>query len=157
MENLETAIAQIKQELPGLRLLENEPMSAHSSFKIGGPARALAVPADVSSLSKICHILKMNKLAPMLLGNGTNILFPDEGLPELFIISTEKLTKLFTGMLDSEAPTDLSRSSMGIGLSVCSAIIKAHGGDIWARRRPTGGTEVGFRLEMEDHHGEQQV
>ena len=50
MENLETAIAQIKQELPGLRLLENEPMSAHSSFKIGGPARALAVPADVSSL-----------------------------------------------------------------------------------------------------------
>ena len=95
MENLETAIAQIKQELPGLRLLENEPMSAHSSFKIGGPARALAVPADVSSLSKICHILKLNKLAPMLLGNGTNILFPDEGLPELFIISTEKLTKMF--------------------------------------------------------------
>ena len=73
------------------------------------------------------------------------------GIPE------EKLSKLFTGMLDSEAPTDLSRSSMGIGLSVCSAIIKAHGGDIWARRRPTGGTEVGFRLEMEDHHGEQQV
>lgn len=73
------------------------------------------------------------------------------GIPE------EKLTKLFTGMLDSEAPTDLSRSSMGIGLSVCSAIIKAHGGDIWARRRPTGGTEVGFRLEMEDHHGEQQI
>ena len=73
------------------------------------------------------------------------------GIPE------EKLPKLFTGMLDSEAPTDLSRSSMGIGLSVCSAIIKAHGGDIWARRRPTGGTEVGFRLEMEDHHGEQQV
>ena len=73
------------------------------------------------------------------------------GIPE------EKLSKLFTGMLDSEAPTDLSRSSMGIGLSVCSAIIKAHGGDIWARRRPAGGTEVGFRLEMEDHHGEQQV
>ena len=95
MENLETAIAQIKQELPGLCLMENEPMSAHCSFKIGGPARALAVPSDVSSLSKICHILKLNKLAPMLLGNGTNILFPDEGLPELFIISTEKLTKMF--------------------------------------------------------------
>ncbi|MDD5863662.1 MAG: DUF4118 domain-containing protein [Firmicutes bacterium] len=73
------------------------------------------------------------------------------GIPE------EKLPKLFTGMLDSEAPTDLSRSSMGIGLSVCSAIIKAHGGDIWAKRRPEGGTEVGFRLEMEDHHGEQQI
>ena len=112
MENLETAIAQIKQELPGLRLLENEPMSTHSSFKIGGPARALAVPADVSSLSKICHILKMNKLAPMLLGNGTNILFPDEGLPELFIISTEKLTKLFLlpdGAIYAEAGVSLAK------------------------------------------------
>ena len=73
------------------------------------------------------------------------------GIPE------EKLSKLFTGMLDSEAPTDLSRSSMGIGLSVCSAIIKAHGGEIWAKRRQAGGTEVGFRLEMEERHGEQQV
>ncbi|MGM9550559.1 MAG: DUF4118 domain-containing protein [Faecousia sp.] len=70
------------------------------------------------------------------------------GIPE------EKKGKLFTGMLDSEAPTDLSRSSMGIGLSVCSAIIKAHGGEIWANARYGGGTEVGFRLEMEDGNGE---
>ena len=70
------------------------------------------------------------------------------GIPE------EKLSRLFTGMLDSEAPTDQSRSSMGIGLSVCSAIIKAHGGEIWANKRVGGGTEVGFRLEMEDENGE---
>ena len=70
------------------------------------------------------------------------------GIPE------EKLPKLFTGMLGSEAPTDQSRSSMGIGLSVCSAIIKAHGGEIWANKRAGGGTEVGFRLEMEDENGE---
>ena len=49
---------------------------------------------------------------------------------------------------------DQSRSSMGIGLSVCSAIIKAHGGEIWANKRVGGGTEVGFRLEMEDENGE---
>ena len=70
------------------------------------------------------------------------------GIPE------EKLPKLFTGMLGSEAPMDQSRSSMGIGLSVCSAIIKAHGGEIWANKRVGGGTEVGFRLEMEDENGE---
>lgn len=57
-------------------------------------------------------------------------------------------------MLGSEAPMDQSRSSMGIGLSVCSAIIKAHGGEIWAKKRAGGGTEVGFRLEMEDENGE---
>ena len=70
------------------------------------------------------------------------------GIPE------DKLPKLFTGMLDSKAPMDQSRSSMGIGLSVCSAIIKAHGGEIGADKRAGGGTEVGFRLEMEDENGE---
>lgn len=73
------------------------------------------------------------------------------GIPE------EKIPQLFSGRLDSEAPTDLSRSSMGIGLSVCSAIIKAHGGEIWAKQRTEGGTQVGFRLEMEDEDGQQQI
>ena len=112
MENLEKAIAEIKTQMPGLRLLENEPMSAHCSFRIGGPVRALAVPASVSSLTKICAILKEHKQAPMLLGNGTNLLFPDEGLSELFIISTEKLTKLFLlpdGAIYAEAGVSLAK------------------------------------------------
>lgn len=95
MENLEKAIAQVREKMPGLRIYENEPMSGHCSFRIGGAVRALAVPSDIMSLSKICSVLKDNHLAPMMLGNGTNILFPDEGLPELFIISTERLTKMF--------------------------------------------------------------
>ena len=52
------------------------------------------MPSDMSSLSKICHLLKIHSLAPYMLGNGTNILFPDEGLRDLFIMSTEKLSKL---------------------------------------------------------------
>lgn len=100
MENLEKAISELKEKMPGLTLLENEPMNAHSSFRIGGPVRALAVPEDVMSLSRVCAVLKENRLAPMILGNGTNILFPDEGLKDLFIISTEKLTKMF--LLDGE-------------------------------------------------------
>lgn len=100
MENLEKAINELKEKMPGLTLLENEPMNVHSSFRIGGPVRALAVPEDVMSLSRVCAVLKENHLAPMILGNGTNILFPDEGLKDLFIISTEKLTKIF--LLDGE-------------------------------------------------------
>ena len=100
MENLKKAISDLKEKMPGLTLLENEPMNVHSSFRIGGPVRALAVPEDVMSLSRVCAVLKENHLAPMILGNGTNILFPDEGLKDLFIISTEKLTKMF--LLDGE-------------------------------------------------------
>lgn len=72
------------------------------------------------------------------------------GIPE------ERMERLFTGHLDSGAPTDTSRSSMGIGLSVCSTIIKAHGGEIRAGNRPEGGASFRFTLEMEDdQHGEQ--
>ena len=112
MENLELAIEQIKTELPGMTLLENEPLKQHCSFRIGGPARAIAVPSDVSSVSRICCILKEHKLAPMMLGNGTNLLFPDEGLNEVLLISTEKLTKLFLlpdGAVYAEAGVSLSK------------------------------------------------
>ena len=38
---------------------------------------------------------------------------------------------------------------MGIGLSVCSTIIKAHGGEVFARNREEGGAVFGFRLALE--------
>lgn len=69
------------------------------------------------------------------------------GIPE------ERMARLFTAHLDSEAPTDTSRSSMGIGLSVCSAIIKAHGSQIYAKNRPEGGAVFSFALELEENNG----
>ena len=66
-------------------------------------------------------------------------------------IPAERLDHLFTGLLDSEAPTDSGRSNMGIGLSVCSTIIKAHGAQISAANRPAGGAVFSFALEMEDN------
>ena len=111
-ENLERAVAAVKEALPGMTLLEHEPMSQHSSFRIGGPVRALAAPSDVTSLTKLCSVLKQNHIAPMMLGNGTNILFPDEGLDQVFLVSTEKLTKMFLlpdGALYAEAGVSLSK------------------------------------------------
>ena len=43
MEQLENAIAEIKEAMPGLELRENEPMSEHCSFRIGGPAELMAL------------------------------------------------------------------------------------------------------------------
>jgi two-component system sensor histidine kinase KdpD len=39
---------------------------------------------------------------------------------------------------------------MGIGLSVCKTIIKAHGGELKAKNRAEGGTVFQFSLEMEE-------
>ena len=71
------------------------------------------------------------------------------GIPE------DRIPNLFTGYLDRDigVPTDGSRNNMGIGLSVCSTIIKAHGGNIYAKNRPDGGALFGFTLELEDING----
>ena len=71
-------------------------------------------------------------------------------------IPRDQLPVLFTGQLYSQdAPSDAGRAGMGIGLSVCSTIIKAHGGEIQAENRKTGGACFRFRLEMEKISHEQ--
>ncbi len=67
------------------------------------------------------------------------------GIPE------DKRRRMFLGEMDrSQSVADGSRSNMGIGLSVCSAIIKAHGGWIWADNLPDGGAIFRFYLNLED-------
>lgn len=71
------------------------------------------------------------------------------GIPE------ERLSKIFSGYLERETPTDGSRNNMGIGLSVCSTIIKAHGAEIYAKNRTEGGAEFSFVLKMEEEDEQQ--
>lgn len=148
MENLEKAIAAVKEALPGMSLLENEPLSGHCSFRIGGPARALAAPEDMTSLSRVCSILKDHHLAPFILGNGTNLLFPDEGLQELFLISTEKLQRLTLlpdGAVYAEAGVSLSKLASfaqqnGLaGLEFASGIPGSVGGGCFINAGAYGG------------------
>ena len=66
-------------------------------------------------------------------------------------ISPERMSNLFTGFLDREAPADSTRSNMGIGLSVCKTIIRAHGAELQACNRPGGGSVFRFTLELEEN------
>ena len=66
-------------------------------------------------------------------------------------IHPSRMDDLFTGYLgSSDRQGDAARRNMGIGLSVCATIIKAHGGQITAHNRPSGGAEFTFTLTMED-------
>ena len=66
-------------------------------------------------------------------------------------IAPQRLADLFTGSRDpAREPADSSRSNMGIGLSVCAAIIRAHGGEIRAENAPGGGAVFRFSLQLED-------
>ena len=66
-------------------------------------------------------------------------------------IPKERLEHLFGGYLErTDIPADGTRSNMGIGLSVCASIIKAHGGMISAENLKDGGAVFRFSLEMEE-------
>lgn len=66
-------------------------------------------------------------------------------------IAPDRLEDLFTGYLgSSDRQGDALRRNMGIGLSVCATIVKAHGGRITAKNRPTGGAEFTFTLDLEE-------
>ena len=56
-ESLTKVIEEIREEYPGMLILENEPFSKHGSMRVGGPIRAIASPGDVFSLSKVCSFL----------------------------------------------------------------------------------------------------
>jgi two-component system sensor histidine kinase KdpD len=65
-------------------------------------------------------------------------------------IEEDKLSKVFSGYrIEREEPVDGKRSNMGIGLSVCAAIVKAHD-SILQVRNTYPGTEFYFSLEMEE-------
>lgn len=67
------------REVPGLEVLEREPMAAHTTFRIGGPARWMLRPADAGQAAAILRLCRERDLTPFFLGNGSNLLVSDEG------------------------------------------------------------------------------
>ena len=63
-------------------------------------------------------------------------------------VDVQRMERLMAGHIDSEHTGDSTRG-MGIGLSLCSAIIKAHGGRIWADNAKDGGAVFSFELPLE--------
>ena len=62
-----------------ISFIENEPLSKHTSFKIGGPARYFVSVNSVDKLSALIKFLNSNKTPYFILGNGSNLLVPDNG------------------------------------------------------------------------------
>ena len=62
------------------RVLINEPMSKHTSFKIGGPADIFIVVNDLEELKHVLKIAKESRTDVTCIGNGTNLLVKDNGI-----------------------------------------------------------------------------
>jgi UDP-N-acetylmuramate dehydrogenase len=57
-----------------------EPMSRHTSLRVGGPADAYVTPIEKSDLLMLARWLQKNRLPYFIIGNGTNLLVRDKGI-----------------------------------------------------------------------------
>ena len=71
---------ELAQKIDHKRILLNEPMSKHTSFKIGGPADIFLIVNDVEELKYILKISKKYNIPITCIGNGSNLLVKDKGI-----------------------------------------------------------------------------
>lgn len=100
--------------LPDLRILQEEPMAKHTSFRVGGPARRMAFPKQGEQLVLLLSMAQECGARPLVMGNGTNLLAPDKGLDRL-VIETSGLSRLEAGAepdsLVAESGVPLARAA----------------------------------------------
>ena len=75
-------------------LLENEPMSKHTSYGIGGPAFAYITPRDRDDLSEILKFSAKYDIPVHFIGSGSNLLVADDGIKGIVLSPAKSLTKL---------------------------------------------------------------
>ena len=102
----------IAEELPDLKVVCDEPMSRHTSFRIGGPARRLAYPVSGAQLAALLDLALDCGANPFVIGKGTNLLIADEGLERL-VIDTSAMDRMEFGtepmVLSADAGVSLAR------------------------------------------------
>ena len=91
----------LKQQLQAeeIRFAENEPLSAHCTFKIGGPADVFVQPETEEQLCRVIALCKACDVKYYLLGNGSNILFEDAGYRGVVVDTTA--LKMGIGFLEN--------------------------------------------------------
>ncbi len=83
----EALLGELREALPALEVLREEPLKNYTSFGIGGPAEVLLLPASPAELAELCALLRRLGVRPLVLGNGSNVLAPDEGLRGAVIVT----------------------------------------------------------------------
>ena len=76
---------------------ENEPLSAHSTMRVGGPAALAAFPTDANELSALIARAGESGVRHIIVGNASNILFSDGGFDGLVIFTTAMRNVIWNG------------------------------------------------------------
>ena len=112
----------LKQQLhtAGISFMENEPLAAHCTFRIGGPADVFVQPETEEQLCRAIALCRECGVKYYLLGNGSNILFEDAGYRGTVIDTTAMQQEISF----AEAPDGAASITVGAGTKL-SALCKA--------------------------------
>lgn len=154
---LVTKVPTVLEELIDAVLLKFRKHYPDQPVEVDIPEEFISIPMDAMLIQQVLINLLENAvqhadgmktltLQVTTIGNQARFSVTDDGCG----IPLSHMEKLFSGYPErSGAPADGSRRGMGIGLSVCSSIITAHGSEIRAENLKSGGATFYFSLEME--------
>jgi UDP-N-acetylmuramate dehydrogenase len=156
--------------MPGLnvRHLTEESMAKHTTFRTGGPAEIFALPKNVGEIIEILNYCSENGKRYYLLGDGANVLVPDEGLRGAVICTAEMNGVTVTGdVITAEAGAKLAavsalarRAGLG-GLEFACGIPGTVGGALYMNAGAYGGeiNDVCVKAEVlaTDENGEYKI
>jgi UDP-N-acetylmuramate dehydrogenase len=140
--NVENIAKRINIDCP---VLLNEPMSRHTSFRIGGPADLYVRPRQEKDLIALLRLMKASELPVFILGGGANILVSDRGIRGIVVDMTD-LSKIEVRetLIESGAGapvSDLASRSARHGLRGLEFIYRmpgSVGGAVWMNARCYG-------------------
>ena len=154
--------------VPALTIFEEEPLSRHTSFRIGGPAALFVKPSDEEQLAQVLRFAASREILPRILGAGTNVLAPDEGLRELVVCTKDALlglSDLGGRKIEAYAGETLSKTAVfakniGLtGLEFAHGIPGTVGGGVYMNAGAYGGEmkQVSVQTAVLTMEGEKQV
>ena len=111
-----------------LRVLQDEPMSRHTTFRLGGPARRMAFPETEAELTELLELAEGEGYPYTVIGNGSNLLAPDGGLERLVINTSRMDTVTVAGMVvRALAGATLARAANAAQRAGLTGLEFAHG------------------------------
>lgn len=130
MEPIYEFVEKIGDFLPAFSIRREEPLRNHTSFRIGGPAEVMVFPQNAQQLSQLLQEAQTWGIMPKILGAGTNVLAPDEGVRGLVICLRDTfmgLTLLPGNQIEAMAGMTLAQTAMFAARNNLSGLEFAHG------------------------------
>lgn len=105
-------------------ILQNIILSPYTTWQIGGPAEYFLEARSSQDIIEVINFAKQEGLRYTILGNGSNVLIPDEGLKGLVIVNKTKGIKVGENDLDSTS-NENNQNSLAVA-NIALAVVVAH-------------------------------